>query len=111
MQTTTTIRFRRTDLSDGAAETLTLVTLPEGLTLYSFALDRVTEYAVVVDYGSDGTGDAALCDLDGEVIPSDVATIRACALATDAPRDVLTALPEGWASGNCVVERLTEVGP
>ena len=97
-----TIRFTRTDLSDGATETLTLVTLPEGETLYCDALDREERYAVLVEQGDSFAG---LYDLDGDEVPSSVVGIRDTAPATTAPEDVIEQIASGWQTGTTSVER------
>lgn len=89
MSTTTTatpIRFTRTDLSDGATSTMTLVSLPEGETLYSAATGREEPYAIEAG--------GVHYDLDGERLPS--AQQRRLEPATAASAEVLHAIVQEW---------------
>ena len=94
------MEFLRTDLNDGAEETLTIVLCAQPY--YSEWLETESPYLVQVTQGAHFAG---LFGLDGDAIP---ALPREWVLPaeTTIPPNVVAAVEDGWASGNYTVERI-----
>ena len=93
------VTFLRTDHSDGAEETLTIVESPT--MFYSTWLERESPFIVQVTQGDHFSG---IFDLDGDAISSPPAVWRV-ADDTTLPPEELEAVEDGWASAGYVVER------
>ncbi|NIR28719.1 MAG: hypothetical protein GWN84_05265 [Gammaproteobacteria bacterium] len=87
------MRFTRTD-TDGAGETLRIVTFDDGETYYSAALERESPYVVQITTGPDAGDDfVGLCSLDGD--PLRIFN-RSWTLAKDVPEEVIRVLEQDW---------------